>query len=426
MSEAQITKFAYRATELTNVAIREVGTFRIPASLVANPVLASALDVVNISVDRVEGCLTLQPLGSVVTTELLTENVRLEIYPKVPFDALNLLLHWSTQPTNALPGCELPVGFDRDIGLFDSFVERFLSSIQEIIKNGWCLEIASREFVSEEPRGALDAAKSVQHILTRMEVAFHQQVSFQTFDCLANRVLRTTLIYLARSQKYIADANLVWARELLAEMPHCESFSNTREALVECENLLNTQGMAGGRDYYYATLNASIPILEAISRVQGGSVEEGHIPIRIPMPSTFESALRNLTSVFLKREFVVSKGKGRRLYPYATPNSFNPGLEPDIVITRLGNPIDAVAVFDVKYKGSPTASDHHQLAAYLYGFRAKLGGFLTLAESGNSGLVSSAKTSEGEEIVEYAIDAGDLVASVNDYLDWLRAKVMPL
>ena len=425
MNDARITRFAYRANELTNVAIREVGKYRIPASLVAEPLLASALDVVNLSVDRVEGCLTLQPLGSVVTTELLTENVRLEIYPKVPFDALNLLLHWSTQPTTALPGCELPVGFDRDVGLFDSFVERFLSSIQEIIKNGWCLEIASRAIVSEEPRGSLDAAQSVQHILTRMEVAFHQQVSFQTYDCAANRVLRTALVYLARSQKYIADANLAWAREILAEMPHCKAYSNTREALVECENLLNTQGMDGSRDYYYATLNASIPILEAISRVQGGSVEEEHIPIRIPMPTTFESALRNLISVSLKRDFVVAKGKGKRLYPYADPKSFNPELEPDIVITRLGNPIDAVAVFDVKYKGRPTASDHHQLAAYLYGFRAKLGGFLTLAESGKSGLVSSAKTSEGEEIVEYAIDAGNLAASINDYLNWLGAKVMP-
>jgi hypothetical protein len=420
---AQVTSFIYQGHSFTNVAIRETGVYRVPSSILSKPILATALDVVSIAVDRLEGCFSLEAIGGVVTTELLTEDVRLEIYPKVSFDAMGLLLHWSTQPTDALLNCDLPIGFNRNVGFFDAFVSRFLSSIEDILRHGWYISIDSHELRSESLQGALDAAKTMEHIFTRLEVSFHQRVYTQAYSGIANRVLKTALVCLAKAAKYISEENLVRSREILVDMPNCSALPDSREALIECEQLIGSQGLDGSRYYYYTALNACVPILEAISRMQGGSVEDEHIPIRISMPLTFESAIRNLASVNLGHDFVVAKGRDRRLYASSDPSGFNPTLEPDIVISRLRDPLDVLAVFDVKYKERPTASDHHQLAAYLYGYGANLGGFITLGSDERSGVVSHAKTSGGENIFEYAISASHLAESVRDFLEWLETHV---
>jgi hypothetical protein len=419
MNDAKITKFSFLGKDFTNIAINETGEYRIPSRLLEKPVFSSALEVVDVLYDRVEGFIKLQPQNNIVTTELLTEDVRIEVYPKVNFDTFNLLLQWSSHPSEAMPFVNLPIGFERGSGFFDSFVNRFLDSLQDVVRNGWCPRIVSRVRMAESPIGLIDPAKTLEYLLTRLELTFSQQVEEQDYDGEANRVIKTCLVFLTRSGHRLAPSSYFSARDLLSEMPDCKIYESTRDALSICERLLATRNMESSRDYYYAALASSKPILESISRMQGGSVEEEHIPIRIAMPLTFENAIRNVTAAKLARNFVVSKGKDKKLYESAEPNAFNPNLEPDIVITRLGSPLEIVAVFDVKYKGHPSSSDHHQLAAYMFGYGAKLGGFLTLAESGHSGLVSKAKTTAGEQIVEYSIDTANLLKSTSEYLDWL-------
>jgi 5-methylcytosine-specific restriction endonuclease McrBC regulatory subunit McrC len=423
MSEAEITRFTFLGKQFTNIAINEIGEYRIPSHLLDKPILSSVLEVVDVLFDRMDGFVRLQPQNSIVTTELLTEDVRLEVYPKVSFDALNLLLHLSSSPSETLPLVHLPVGFEKGSGFFDLFVSRFLDSLQDVVRNGWCPRIASRDRLSESPFGLIDQAKSLEHLFTRLELAFFQQVDEQDFDGEANRVIKTCLVFLTRSGHRLSARNFLGARGLLSEMPVCKVYESTREAIAACDRLLTTRSMESGRDYYYAALASGKPILEAISRVQGGSVMEEHIPIRIAMPITFENALRNVTATRLARRFVVSKGKDKSLYESANPVVFNPVLEPDIVISQLGNPRKVAAVLDVKYKGRPSSSDHHQLAAYMFGYRAKIGGFLTLAEPGKAGLVSAAKMTSGEQIVEFAIDTTNLLGSVRDYLEWLSSKL---
>jgi len=429
MTPATITELAFGDKSLTNIAITEVGEYSVPARLIAGPVRPSALEVVRISVGAQAGSLVLEARDNIVTTELLTDDVRLEIAPKVSFDAFHLLLQWSIHPTKAPSSENLPVAFKPGIGVYDLFVRLLLEALEGVVRGGWLPLVVERSILAESVYGAVDMLRSLDHIMTTRQVAFYQTVNAMSFESPANRVLRTALSYVASAARRIDARLLSTGRDMLASMPTVATYPSAKEALGVCEDILDRHTLDGSRTYYYPALQASLPILQAASRSRGGNPEYEDVPLRISMPDTFESAIRRVSAAGLGRTFHVYKATDaasqKKLYRSAIPVGFNPGLEPDIVVQRIGV-IDAFAtILDVKYKDQPSPSDHHQLAAYMQAYDVRVGGFVTATDDHRKGGPrQTATTAAGAMVTEYAIYTGALGRSLDDYAAWLRSTVL--
>ena len=423
MKQAAITPIQVGGRRLTNIAIEEVGAFTLPASVLqGRSVRASVLDVIDISLDRHSDQWVLEAIGNIVTTELMADDVRLEVRPKVSFDALYRLIQWANRFVDVLEDQNLSVKFADQVGLYDAFVQAFLDALQGVLQKGWLPAMERRAIVSDSLSGHIEPIRSVEHIYTRMEVAFHQIVNRMTFDVAANRVLRTALLGVAQS-RYRIDSTLVdKACAILASMPQVRSFDDTRQAIDACEYILKWRRVDLSRSYYYAALRASLLILRATARADGGNVEFEDVPMRIAMPDTFEAAVRNVAAWGLARTHAVLKGTGdRRVYSDSSDDSFNPALEPDILIHPLGMPYNFAAIFDAKYKDKPSPSDHYQLATYVAAYDVPLAGFITVTENPEeAGVRRIARLNEKTTIVEYAIYPGMLTQSMRGYVEWLR------
>lgn len=422
MIPARVTEHRSGDRTYNKITINEVGTYALPARLLQSPIFPRALEVARLSL-HAEDHYTIQPLGNTVTSEMLTKDLVLEILPKVSFEGFHLLLQWSNQQQLVLPEQSLPIEFREGIGLYEMFMERFLSSLQEVIRKGWLPDVVQDTLISDAVHGRVDPVRSVELMLSKMEVAFYQSVNRMTFDGDANRVLRTALLCIHQASGRVGAEVVHWARDILTSMPVHQAFADSGSASVACQKILSRRSLDTSRAYYYRALDAALPILQATSRDLRGRLDFEDVPLRISMPTVFESAVRNVTKAALGSTYVVTKGNGERsLYDSSQPSSFNPSLHPDIIIRPLGSLNSYSAVFDVKYKESPTDSDHYQISAYLSSFEVPIAGFVTIVdEEERAGPRREARTREGARIVEFGVFAGDLQRSLREYSTWMTA-----
>lgn len=424
MQRARVTEFDHDGRVVTNVEISETGSYAIDAAMISSAICARALDVVRISVGNVAGELVLESKGDVVTTEMLTDDIRLQIQPKVGIVGLNWLLDLASGRVMRLAGEHVISDTSHNIGVYDLFVYRFLDAMVAVVRGGFIPGMPQCSIVSDRIDGVVRPVESYAEIYLRQHLAFLQTVSRMSHDVAANRVLKTTLIIIARSGLRLEESLIQNAKVLLQDMSDVRPFLNTREALVECEAILRSRCIDGSRSYYYAALESARPILKATSTVQVGNPAEQDIPIRIPMAATFEAAVRNATFHALGTGFRTRKESGRRMYATATPPDFGPVLEPDIVIAPTGAPRAVVAILDAKYKKRAAAGDHYQLAAYALSYHPKFCAFVTLVDQcDEEGARKMAAGAQGGRVYEYGLFAGDLPASFSRFAVWIASEV---
>ena len=424
MNLARISQITHEGKPIKNVVIEETGAYSIPSEILSEPILPTALDVIRISVDRIENSYLLQASSGIVTTELLTKNVRLQIVPKFGFRALHLLLSWSRSPIDIIEDQTLPIDFSEGLGIYDLFVDRFLKTLLPVLQNGLLPTVVKDERIKNNLKGKLNLIKSYERMFLTNKIEFVQQVTHMTYGSTPNRVLKTALMCIARAKHRIDHSLADRSRQYLGFMQAISPYQDTRQALFECESILVERKIDGSRSYYYPALRECKPILQAAFRNQGGNPEYEDVPLRISMPIIFENAIRNVTHASMGAKYEIAKETGLNLYTAAKPKNFAPRLEPDIVIRRTGNPRSCLAVFDVKYKRQPNSSDHYQLAAYISAYQPQISGFITITDDPlQKGEKSYATSRSGTKIVEYAIYGGELGVSFSHYGEWLRQSI---
>lgn len=425
MNDATVTTIETDGGPLTDVTITEIGKHRLPLAVLRPPIEQSVLEVAAISFAPTNGDVVLESLDGVVTTIPLCEGVRLQILPKVSFRALGHLLKWATHRSTLPTSSEVPFSARTDRTWLPMLVDNYLSTLPAVFQNGWLFESVPHKCTHQVLSGVLDAAGTIHDLYERNEVVFRQVRQDISWNHEANIVLRTTLEVLHGARRSLTYEHAKLARDYLCRMPPCDAYPSRHLAARVCRRLIETPPSdCHNRSYYALAFEAALPILEAVSRHYDEYATQKDVPIRIRMPSVFESAMRNVIRGRLVPAFVVNKGKGVRLYESATRDGFNPGLEPDVVITRNGCRPEVVAAIDIKYKDAPTASDHQQLAAYLLRYGAPSGGFVTVGDPRKGfGLVAEAKHEDGRYVFEYAINCESIEESVAELLEFVAARI---
>lgn len=242
-------------------------------------------------------------------------------------------------------------------------------------------------------------------IYGRAELLLEQDVNELHWGHPANRVVKSTLMCLYGLRRLLPEGLNREIEEYLAASDGVPAYDEgPREALRACEAIISRRSLDPSRDYFYRPCVAARPILQALGRALGGVPQVEDVAFRVEMPSTVESAIRNVTSFHLGAGFTARKEDVERLYARSEPPGWNPVLEPDIVVRPVSSLRTARAVLNVKYKERPTASDHHQLAAYARSYGAARAAFVTIAdEAGVAGEVAHAETTDGVAVREYAV-----------------------
>ncbi len=425
MNDATTVSVDTPAGPLTDVTIAEVGKHRLPLSILRPPIEQGVLEVAAISFAPTNGDVVLESIDGVVTTVPLCEGVRLHILPKVSFRALGHLLKWATHRSTPATTIAVPFSAHEDRTWLPMLVENYLATLPTIVQNGWLFEYVPRQCSHPVLSGVLDAAGTIDELYERNEVVFRQLRYDMSWSHEANRVLRTTLEVLHGARRSLTCDHARLVCDYLCRMPPCDAYASRHLAAGVCRRLIETPPSdCHNRSYYTSAFGAALPILEAVSRHYDEYATQKDVPLRIRMPSVFESAMRNVIRGRLTPSFVVNKGRGVRLYESATRDAFNPGLEPDVVITRNGVRSEVVAAIDIKYKDAPTASDHQQLAAYLLRYNAPSGGFVTVGDPRKGfGVVAEAKHEDGRYVFEFAVDCEHIEESVTELLEFVAGRV---
>lgn len=407
-----------------DIAIREVGRFSVPHELLRGKILLpSVLEVVSVAMGQAD-TYVIESAGGVVTTELLAEGVRLRILPKVGFDALETLVEWSQHDPSLVPGPRVPVDARPEGNLYDFLASRLLKKIEDVFQGGWLLRIEPQTLVLSDVQGELDPLATCEYIYGRQDLRFVQRVLVPDHDAPPNRVLVTALGIVTQANERLAPALLTQAREMLGAAPIITPYRSVSEALDVCEGLLGHTSFEASRAYYYPALSAAELLLRGARRSEGAGAHLEDAPLRINMPDVFEAAVRNVAAAALRRRFQVSKETAAKLYQPGSPLDFNPQLEPDLVIRPLGIQGDCAMIIDAKYKESPVAGDHYQLAAYAQVYGAKLAGFVSVTDSlRDGGAHRLARSRQDVEVFEYRLFAGDITGSLVRFGKWLQTRL---
>jgi hypothetical protein len=427
VTPAEISVFEFEGRTITNVRIHEVGTFELPDHLLRSaPLLRRSRDVVRISTGETPGTWDLEALGATVTAELLSRNVRLEIYPKFGFRGLATLLAWSSHGVTTLDTSG-PVNVSEHETIAEIFAGEFLRSLQPVVSRGWVPRIVFRQFAAPDLTGRLDVVATIQRTYATGALNLVQDAGRLDFGAPANRVLVTALHSLRAIRTGLSERSFRLTRQLLADTEMVPPFRAPREALRIAEEIVRRRSVDPARSYFYAAIQAAIPILRAMGRSIIGSPELDDVPFRVAMPQTVESAVRNLTAHALGTHWIARKEGDRSLYRSADPETFNARLEPDIVVRPIADRQRVDVVIDVKYKEKPTASDHHQMAAYVSAYDAAVGVFATISDNRDErAVVGRSRDPHRIPIIEYAIPAHDVRRGLAEYAEWIRGLVNAL
>ena len=421
MIDAEVIDVELNGRRLKSIVIAEVGEFGVPTDMIRGPIYGSALEIVDIGPSKCEGRYRICAKGNIVGTELISPSIRIDIRPKISVAALHVLLRWSTHEVMTLKAQELPVSAEENQNILDVFADRLVRAVSEVESNGWIPLIETRDICSSDIRGEVDILESYQTIFSGVDLRFVQRVEELSYNCQANRILKTAAQFVVLCRSAVSDKVMRLAEDLLMRIPACDAYENAREAENLCQTTLNLRLLDGARAYYYPALDASVPILQMLARYQGGSREIEDLGMRIPMEDTFESAIRNVLLQGLSASHSVRKESTALLYREAVPARFNTSLIPDMVVRPLGSPEKCDLIVDAKYKESPTAGDHYQIGAYLSSARCPVGAFVTVSSTRRtSGPRCHGQTADGKDVFEFALYDGDLEESLRQLVIWTR------
>lgn len=428
ITPAEISEFQVDGREYLGVRIGELGKYSVPEWVIQRgPLKPRVLDVVSLQVSTEPGEYLLEARGSMVTSELLSADVRLDIAPKFGFDGLAALLAWSSHSVVALQE-RAPIDIEPGLGLVEVFADRFLDEMQPVLANGWIPQIVRTSITSPEVRGDVDLLSSYDHIYRSGRLTLDQTVNELSWQHAANRVVRSTLIYLHYLRRSLSRLTHTRVLSQLAASTSITVFeSGPKQALRHCEDILRKRPLDASRNYFYPACTAARPILQSLSWGMGGSPEVEDTPFRVNMPDTVEQAIRNVTSHAAGVSFVARKEKTEHLYVESDPDSFDPTLEPDIVIRPISDMRRCLAVFDVKYKEQPSPADHYQLSAYARAYGASACAFITVSDDlGSPGVVANATARDELPTYEYAVPAGTVRRGLSNYAAWVQQLVRGL
>jgi 5-methylcytosine-specific restriction endonuclease McrBC regulatory subunit McrC len=425
ISKAHLVDASIDGKRITRVVIREVGKFVIPQSLITSQIYTSALEVVRLSTYR-DGLMLLEPLNNVVALEPLSQDLQLEVSPKIGFGSIGLLLSWAA--TSGLMRNDLIAASHLSgDSLHEMLVSRFLNATEDIVRYGPIPRMKQETVLIDAIIGSVDLIRSTEHIFTRGEVAFYQDIPSRDYAHLATRVLLTALHRVVGVGLKVLSRNITdKATAILLEMPNVSPLATLSEALEITRDLTCRPTLDAARSYYRPALIAAEPILRSFVRnLSVESTKYSDFAMRLPMPSIFEDAVRNMTRAAVGAGAVAAKEKLHHLYGSKNSGpSFNPNLQPDIVVRQADNPNKCLMIIDVKYKDGPTANDHYQMFAYLTALDARVGVFVTIGEDLRSEGVSNQASTRDERVVyEYTLSAADLDRSVSNYIGWISSKV---
>ena len=424
MNWATVDKIECDGKVLDSITICETGQFAICADILSRKkIFSSALDVLSISVAQVHNVLLLEAKDNITTSEMLAEDVRLQIEPKIDFDAFQYLTQWATYAERISSSETVPWSFRRGTGLCNLLANIFLSHLSRIERYGFIPCLEPNHTVKDYILGEVDVVATSERIFLQGDVRFDQTENKMDYNSIANKIIRTALDIINSATSSLDRNVMEISRYYSAAVPCRLGLQSADDALVKCINIIDRRSLDPSRAYYYPALEASIPILQAAAKSLSGNYHIKDYPMRISTSKMFEDALRNALSFSLKNTHYVGKDKRYKLYYRTFPEVFNKQLEPDIVIRNLGDARKCCMIFDAKYKERPTQNDHYQMLAYTSAYNSPLGCFISLTLDNETQPKAVGTAADGTKVFDYSISVRDIRNSVSTFISWIKGEL---
>jgi len=345
-------------------------------------------------------------------------NIAIQIYPKIKVSDLTYLLIKSGLLNRSLDTpFKQTVPYQIAENSLDSFFEALVNNFLFEIDKIKCLGLLRTTEINLKELKIIKGKPD----LSRFRIKYPKNLGLnldcwlieRNFNNSLNRVLYFCLNHLMKSYLITIDQkNIVKRMEYFSVI---KMGPMLKDDLIFVNNALENRDIPSSRYYYVPALNLALLILQGVGITLGEEQDVEFRPLIINTNIMFENYVcKIIKENFKNTRISVLRGIEYSYFFYDEARD-RLTLIPDIVLVRGG---ENLAIIDVKYKVSPTPSDHYQMWAYMQAYDINRGLFVSVTNLKENIIEQFKKDSR--IVYDYSFSLENIQKSEKDFIYFLR------
>jgi len=369
--------------------------------------------------------------GNYIGQVPLTENIIINVAPKVPITNLARIIGIASQPIKCLDFFRRKYKLHgaASSNILEAMCRSLLISLRELDAEGVYRQYELKNNSYSRLRGRIDIARYVRESIPKAKrttiPCFYYDLSI---DTLFNRVIKRAIheVGFSLSQSVDKKSDLLRQLSYFSDIFNAVPLDNSYSLLRRAKEQLMGQHVPDLRHYYLDILDVCFIILDGSGvELIGQKGTTGMHSLVVNLEDAFEQYLRltlQNSTVLKTAEINILDGnlEGKSTL-FFDNDRFD--AKPDLIVKRNGL---VKLVGDVKYKTKLAESDRYQLISHALSYGATTAFFVTPAQNDkNTGPVFVGTIGQAHpiKIFHYRINLDvDLVAEESNFINWVTAS----